>query len=207
MQWPWKSRPLKNSAARAEAGGLIRAAAVRWVRLRKPDECNGAAPAAVSAIEPEQQIVTIMWQTTVRSNGDAAVTLTRLRRVLIAVFAVSSAGTALELLLLGHVEGAAQLVPVGLLILGVVVALWHALSCAPTARYAFQGLMAAFVLSGVVGMGLHYQGNAEFELEMYPELSGMELFRETVTGATPVLAPGTMCLLGIIGLAAAYRQR
>ena len=33
--------------------------------------------------------------------------------------------------------------------------------------------MGAFVVSGVVGLWLHYQGNAEFELEMYPSLQGL----------------------------------
>ena len=50
--------------------------------------------------------------------------------------------------------------------------------------------MALFVLSGGIGVALHYRGNVEFELEMYPSLSGLELVRKTLTGATPVLAPG-----------------
>ena len=63
-----------------------------------------------------------------------------------------------------------------------------------------------FVLSGVVGLWLHYHGNVEFELEMYPGLAGFELFRESVTGATPTLAPGTMLELGLLGLLYTYRH-
>jgi hypothetical protein len=55
-------------------------------------------------------------------------------------------------------------------------------------------------------VGLHYHGNEEFELEMYPSLSGMQLVSETLTGATPVLAPGSMALLGVVGLASTYRH-
>jgi hypothetical protein len=44
----------------------------------------------------------------------------------------------------------------------------------------------------------------EFELEMYPGLSGLELFREAMKGATPALAPGTMTILGLLGLAYTY---
>jgi hypothetical protein len=41
---------------------------------------------------------------------------------------------------------------------------------------------------------------------MYPTMEGAELIRKTMTGATPVLAPGTMALLGIVGLTYAYRH-
>ena len=37
-------------------------------------------------------------------------------------------------------------------------------------------------------------------------MSGAELIRKVSTGATPVLAPGTMSLLGVIGLLHAYRH-
>ena len=65
--------------------------------------------------------------------------------------------------------------------------------------------MMLFVGSGVLGVGLHYRGNHEFEREMYPTMAGMELVRNTLTGATPVLAPGSMALLGLVGLAAVHR--
>jgi hypothetical protein len=52
----------------------------------------------------------------------------------------------------------------------------------------------------------HYQGNMEFELETYPSISGLALFKEAMMGATPALAPGTMIELGLIGLAYTYRH-
>ena len=55
----------------------------------------------------------------------------------------------------------------------------------------FQATMVLFVLSGGVGTWLHYQGNAEFEKEMYPSLSWVELFWQSLTGATP--GPGAGC--------------
>ena len=60
--------------------------------------------------------------------------------------------------------------------------------------------MAAYLASGLVGLWFHYSGNAEFELEMYPSLSGWSLVREALSGATPALAPGTMIHLGLLGL-------
>jgi hypothetical protein len=35
-------------------------------------------------------------------------------------------------------------------------------------------------------------------------MTGAELMRKTLTGATPVLAPGSMVLLGLVGFAALH---
>ena len=69
-----------------------------------------------------------------------------------------------------------------------------------------QVLMAVFVASGIIGIALHYKGNEAFELEMSPSRAGMSLVSKTLTGATPVLAPGSMSLLGFVGLAFAHRH-
>ena len=41
----------------------------------------------------------------------------------------------------------------------------------------------------------------EFEIEMDPSISGLALFWEAITGATPALAPGTMLLFAALGYA------
>jgi hypothetical protein len=69
-----------------------------------------------------------------------------------------------------------------------------------------QILMVVFVASGLIGVVLHYKGNEAFELEMSPSRTGLSLMSKTLTGATPVLAPGSMCLLGIVGLAFTHRH-
>jgi hypothetical protein len=66
--------------------------------------------------------------------------------------------------------------------------------------------MVLFIVTGGIGVGLHYDGNVEFELEMAPDAQGLELISRTLTGATPVLAPGMMTLLGLVGLAVVYRH-
>ena len=38
----------------------------------------------------------------------------------------------------------------------------------------FRLTMLAFVLGGMVGLWFHLSANMEFELEMYPTLSGVE---------------------------------
>jgi hypothetical protein len=67
-------------------------------------------------------------------------------------------------------------------------------------------LMLLFVLSGLVGLALHYKGNVEFEREMYPTLAGWQLFKQAMTGATPALAPGTMSLFGLLGWLYTFRK-
>lgn len=111
-----------------------------------------------------------------------------------------------ELLLIGHHESMQQRIPLVLLGAGILVVGWHAAAPGRASVRTLQGVMALCLASGIVGVGLHYQGNTEFELEMYPTMRGYELVEKTLTGATPVLAPGSMALLGLIGLTHIYRH-
>jgi hypothetical protein len=130
--------------------------------------------------------------------------LAALRRFLLLTLMAGIAGMGLELLFIGHAEDRLQLVPLVLLPAGLVALAWHTVRPTQTSARGVRLLMALFVASGLLGVGLHYRGNHEFELEMYPAMAGIELVRETLTGATPVLAPGSMALLGLVGLAAVY---
>jgi hypothetical protein len=133
-------------------------------------------------------------------------TLRALRRLLLATLLFGAAGLSIELLLLEHVDGWQQIAPVALLGASLPLGGWLALRPSAAAVRSLQVLMGLFIVSGAFGSVLHYEGNVEFELEMYPSMAGMELFAKTMTGATPVLAPGTMILLGLVGLAAAHRH-
>ena len=124
-----------------------------------------------------------------------------LRRLLLGTFAVGVLGTSAELLLLGHFDGWQQIIPLPLLAISVVALIIQLRRPTSAARAAFQALMWFFLISAPVGVGLHFQGNVEFEREMYPDMAGFELIKKTMTGATPVLAPGTMALLGLVGIA------
>lgn len=145
----------------------------------------------------------VMSRTRSRAPSDRE-RLAVLRRFLLLTLMAGSAGMGLELLFIGHVEDQLQLVPIALLLAGLIALAWHGLRPSGASARGVRLLMALFVGSGVLGVGLHYRGNQEFEREMYPERGGMELVRETLTGATPVLAPGSMALLGLVGLAAVH---
>ncbi len=139
------------------------------------------------------------------SNG-AGRALEVLRTLLLAVLALALVGTEAELLLIGHTEEAWQFLPViaiglGLLLIGV-------LALRPTRALVrlFRGVMGCFIVTGAIGLVLHYRGNAEFELEMRPSMAGFELIWNSLTGATPTLAPGSMIQMGLLGLLCTYRH-
>lgn len=127
--------------------------------------------------------------------------------MLAAMFFFGSIGTAFELVLLEHTEDVWQIVPLVLIAIGCVALTVLMRSPVIAALRAFQLTMWLFVASGLAGVLLHYQGNVAFELELNPEAGGWELFWEALKGATPSLAPGTMTLLGALGLAYSYRHR
>ena len=126
--------------------------------------------------------------------------------MLLFILLLGITGTASELLLLEHYEDRWQLVPLALFALALLVFAWHGLSRGAASIRALRVVMTLFLISGGLGVYLHYRGNVEFELEMYPDRSGLTLFREAMSGATPALAPGTMVLLGLIGLVYAHQH-
>ncbi len=113
---------------------------------------------------------------------------------------VGTAGTAGELMLLEHTETAWQWSPVVALVVGFFACIVVLFAESKAAAGVFRLLMATFLLLGTVGLYQHYRGNVEFELEMYPTRHGLELFWESLKGATPTMAPGAMILLGLVGL-------
>ena len=130
----------------------------------------------------------------------AATEVTGTRRMLAALFLFGSLGTAAELLLMEHTEGVWQNVPLALIAIGCVGFAALAIRPGTLQLRLFQLILGLFVVSGLAGVLLHYQGNTEFERELNPEAAGVELFWESMKGATPALAPGTMILLGVLGL-------
>lgn len=126
--------------------------------------------------------------------------LSRVRRGLIILLVAGLLGTGTELLLMGHTEGLDQLIPLLLIGLSLPALSWYRWKPSAASRGVFSFIMALFLLSGAVGSVLHYKGNVEFEIESMPGLGGFELFKQSMTGATPALAPGTMILLGALGL-------
>ncbi|GMQ82059.1 MAG: hypothetical protein BMS9Abin05_1500 [Rhodothermia bacterium] len=133
-------------------------------------------------------------------------TLSFVRAFLLLIFLMGVTGSAAELLLLGHTEEFWKYLPLVLYGISLLMLGWHTVSRASTGLKLFRYVMSLFILAGPVGLFLHYRGNVAFKLEMYPDLGGLKLFWEALTGATPALAPGTMILLGLLGWLYTFRH-
>jgi hypothetical protein len=128
-----------------------------------------------------------------------------LRRWILAVLVLGLLGTVTELILLSHYEQALQLVPVVLIMLAIAVIGWHLARRDAASLHALQLVMGLFVLAGFAGAVAHFYGSTEFQLDLNPDMSTWELVQKVMTAkAPPVLAPGMMLQLGLLGLAYAY---
>ena len=126
---------------------------------------------------------------------------------MLALLVFGLVGTIVELTLLEHYEEAWQFVPLGLIALALGVVAWHVLRPHAGNVRALQGVMCLFLLAGTVGVGLHLYGAAEFQIEIDPSQSRWEVFKKAMHAqAPPVLAPGVMMQLGLIGLIYSYRH-
>ena len=138
-------------------------------------------------------------------------TLAALRRLLLGLLAFGLVGTATDLLLIGHDEDVWQMIPLAVTGLAFVVTAVLARRSPAMVRTGmvvrlFRIVMVLLIISGGVGAVLHYRANMEFKLEMDPSLSGLALFISVVRAkAPPALAPASLVLLGLLGLAATYR--
>jgi hypothetical protein len=133
-------------------------------------------------------------------------TIARIRQILLCILLIGLAGTAAELLLLQHNEGATQLIPLVLIAVAFVAILWHAVHEGPTSLRLLQMTMVLFIVAGALGVYLHYAANVAFQREVDPSIAGRALLWKALTAKTPpALAPGSMLQLGLIGLAYAYR--
>lgn len=129
------------------------------------------------------------------------------RRILLAILFVGIAGISLELWLMAHTEDVYQLIPFFIAFAGVITMIAVALKPSTGSVRLFQAVMVLFLLSGIVGMWLHFQVNMEFQLEMDPALAGKALYQKAILAKSPpALAPGAMIQLGLIGLAYTFKH-
>ena len=126
----------------------------------------------------------------------------RLRRWILWIFAFGLAGAEAELVLLKHYEDPWQFVPLSLIPLAAAALIWHVRQRDAASLRALRILMVLFLIAGFAGFGFHFRGAAQFQLEANPEMGRWELVGKVMRAeAPPVLAPGVMLQLGLIGLA------
>jgi hypothetical protein len=129
------------------------------------------------------------------------------RRLLAGLLLLGLVGTGTELVLMSHFEDLWQLIPLVLIAAALVALGWHVARPGRVSVRVFQTVMASLLAAGVLGVGLHYWANLEFQLEVNPEQSRSERFWKAMHATSPpALAPGIMVQLGLLGLIYAYRQ-
>lgn len=129
-----------------------------------------------------------------------------LRKILLGITWLGIVGLSVELVFIEHWEKRWQ--PIPLALLGMAMLASIAVTWWPTdmSLRVFRIVMAMCVLAAPFGIWQHYSGNVEFELERRRELHGMPLIWKSLHGATPVLAPGALTQLGLLGLAFTFRH-
>jgi len=115
-------------------------------------------------------------------------------------------GTGLELVFVDHFGSTSQWVPVVLIGLALLVLAGYALVRSAALLRVFQAVMIMFTVSGLAGIALHYQHDVERAEKDHPGIQGVERFRTVVSQEAPLLAPGAMVELGILGLAYVFRH-
>ena len=112
-----------------------------------------------------------------------------------------------DLVLLSHYKDSNQLIPLTMAAAGLVGTAWAAVSPRHTAVRSLQFLMLCFIGTGVIGITLHSKGGMARQRELDPSLAGQTLFWKVVAAPDPpVLSPGIMVQLGLLGLAYTYRH-
>lgn len=128
------------------------------------------------------------------------------RRYLLYILLFGAVGLLAELYLLDHYVDWRQWIPVALLAAGATAGPWLAVRPSVAAVRTFRILLAAYVPAGLLGTYFHYRSNVEFERELHPNSSGIELVTESLGGAMPTLAPGAMISLGLLGILVCHQH-
>ncbi len=137
---------------------------------------------------------------------NAEAVLGQVRRWLVALVGLTCLATIPELLLQEHFKEPMQLVPLALCSLGALAALavWRR----PGRRtwLALRVVLALFVVAAGVGVLLHLRSNLELQRELKAHAPLLSLLPKTLTGASPLLAPGILVMVAAVGFLAAYRN-
>jgi hypothetical protein len=125
-----------------------------------------------------------------------------LRGWILIILLLGLLGTVTELVLLEHYEEPLQFVPLVLIVAALPTLWWEFSRRDLVSRRAMQIVMTLFVLAGFLGIGAHFHGSAEYQLELNPEMDNWQLLEKILRAkAPPLLAPGMMLQLGLLGLA------
>ncbi len=129
---------------------------------------------------------------------------TRIRTFMLLLSVLALVTTLIELWLQDHTQTAAQWIPWILCTIGLA-ALAPALVRPGRSTLLFlRGAMLLVALGGLVGIGFHFNENLAFQQDIHPNASFGAIIIDTLKGAAPLLAPGTLVFAALLALGAAY---
>lgn len=134
----------------------------------------------------------------------AEIVAARLRRFLLVLAALLCLGTLGELVLTDHLEEPLQYVPFVLCGVGLIAIAVVFFQPQRKTIWALRVIMVLVALGACLGVYEHLAGNQAFALEINQQASGSELLVDTLTGASPALAPGVLIITAIVAQAATY---
>jgi predicted RND superfamily exporter protein len=130
----------------------------------------------------------------------------RLRQGLLALAALATLVTPLELIFIEHYSEPLMLIPLvltGLSLLAIIaIVLWPN----PQVFKLFRVVMLLLILGSAVGVFFHLRGNTEVVQEVDSELQGLSRLWAIITGGAPALAPGLLAQVGLLGLLYTYKH-
>jgi hypothetical protein len=130
-----------------------------------------------------------------------------LRRLLLALLAIGLLGVVVDLIMLAHYENGLMLIPFAVIAAALAALAARVVSPAAATVRFLRAAMALMFLTALVGVVLHYRGGVEFQRDMDPTLSQWALFWKVMhMKAPPLLAPGALLQLSLLGFAATYRD-
>lgn len=136
----------------------------------------------------------------------SAGTEARLRRFLLAMSAALFAGTPVELWFAEHIESAIQLIPFALCAIGVVAAIAALMAPSRRVLLGLRVCMILVIIGGLFGWYEHLAHNIEFEMEIRPNATRSEVFWTSLSGASPLLAPGILPVAALLALGATLQH-
>jgi hypothetical protein len=134
------------------------------------------------------------------TSSDAA-TLQVVRRWILAAIAAALIATEAELIFVRHFgNNNGQMIAVVLAGSGLISMAWHAIARNTPSIVVFRFLMYLFLVFGIDGLLVHYNFAVHAALKSHPALVGLPLLYATLSGEIPLLAPGMMIQVGLLGL-------
>jgi hypothetical protein len=131
--------------------------------------------------------------------------LRRLRLFLLALSSLLFAGTLLELALVNHTQDAIQWLAFVLAGIGLLATLAVLARRGPVTVSLLRWCMLLVIVGSIFGIYEHVSNNIAFEREIQPNSTWSHLIWKGLSGANPLLAPGTLAIAGLLALAGTYK--